>query len=105
MTGSRMWRNAMSTPRERPSFCPSWCVRHHGELLGEDDTVHVSRSIWIRDVLVRLCATIGPDGGRPDGPYLMVGAEEFTLTEAAQLGDVVSRLVEEGSAVTHRAAV
>jgi hypothetical protein len=93
----------MGTPRHRPSSCPAWCVRRHGELLGEEDMVHVSRSIWVHDVLVRLCATIGPPDHRVDGPYVMVGGEELSLIEASDLAEALNRLVEAARTISLRA--
>lgn len=87
----------------RPPSCPSWCVQQHGIRQGEDDAIHVSVELLVRGVSLRLCMTIDPLTEEADGPYLLLGAEEYTLHEADALIDALTQLVDEGMGVTRRA--
>ena len=87
----------------RPASCPSWCVQQHGIRQGEDDAIHVSVELLVRGVSLRLCATIDPVTEQADGPYVLLGAEEYTLHEADALIDALTQLVDEGLGVTRRA--
>jgi hypothetical protein len=93
-TGSRIARRAN---------CPPWCVTVHGLQDGEEDQVHVSRCVVVRGTPLRMCTTIDPDTKLQDGPYILVGSDEFTLGEAMDLVDVLQRLVAQGRDVTPRA--
>jgi hypothetical protein len=95
----------MGTARNRPTGCPAWCVRRHGDQLGEEDLVHLSKSTFVRNVLVRLCATIDPHTGGQDGPYILVGGDEYTLAEGSDLADILAALVRQGRGVTPHATV
>ena len=67
--------------------CPHWCVTHHGVHLGEEDWIHTSEPVMIADgTVARLCMSIDPDTGAKDGPYVLIGNSELTLTETAELG-------------------
>jgi hypothetical protein len=79
-----------------PTSCPSWCARTHGEVRGEDDTVHVSELAIAGNRLLRLCATIDPVTGEQDGPYILVGHLELTLAEADDLLAALTTLVSRG---------
>ena len=81
-----------------PSSCPAWCARSHGEVGGEDDTVHVSELAVAGNRLLRLCATIDPVTGEQDGPYILVGHQELTLDEAEDLLAALTTLVSQGRA-------
>jgi hypothetical protein len=52
---------------------------------------------------LRLCTTIAPSTGQADGPYVLVGTEEYTLHEADALIDALTQLVDEGMGVTRLA--
>lgn len=80
----------------RPATCPEWCARVHGVQPGEDDQVHVSGQLMVRRTLLRLCTTIDPATGAQDGPYVLVGADEYTLHEADVLIAALTQLVDEG---------
>jgi hypothetical protein len=70
-----------------PNTCPRWCVTHHGVHLGEEDWIHTSEPVMIADgTVARLCMSIDPGTGANDGPYVLIGDSELTLTEAAELG-------------------
>lgn len=70
-----------------PNTCPRWCVTHHGVHLGEEDWIHTSEPVMIADgTVARLCMSIDPDTGAKDGPYVLIGNSELTLTETAELG-------------------
>jgi hypothetical protein len=76
--------------------CPPWCARTHGEVRGEDDTVHVSEHAVAGNRLLRLCTTIDPVTGEQDGPYILVGHQELTLDEAEDLLAALTALVSQG---------
>ena len=78
--------------------CPRWCTRTHGEIRGEDDTVHVSEQAVAGNRLLRLCATIDPVTGEQDGPYILIGHQELTLDEAEDLVAALTTLVSQGRA-------
>ena len=88
---------------ERPSTCPTWCVQRHGVQVGEDDAIHVSVELLVRGTSLRLCTTIDPTTQQTDGPYVLVGGEEYTLHEADALIDALTQLVDEGMGLTRRA--
>jgi hypothetical protein len=94
----------MSMPQQRAAAgCPVWCSIRHGDQGGEEDLVHLSEQAFVRNTLVRMCTTIDPDTKLQDGPYILVGSDEFTLGEAMDLVDVLQRLVAQGRGVTRRA--
>jgi hypothetical protein len=78
-------------------------VQQHGIRQGEDDAIHVSVELLVRGVSLRLCTTISPSTGQADGPYVLVGTEEYTLHEADALIDALTQLVDEGMGVTRLA--
>ena len=87
----------------RPLDCPTWCVQRHGIREGEDDTIHVSGELLVRGTSLRLCTTIDPATLQGDGPYVLVGGEEYSLHEADALIDALTQLVDEGMGLTRRA--
>lgn len=88
---------------DRPATCPPWCTLTHGPHRGEDDTVHVSGSLVVRRTVLRLCMTLDPSTGAQEGPYVLLGAEEFSLHEADALIDALTQLVDRGADVSPRA--
>jgi hypothetical protein len=87
----------------RPPSCPTWCVQRHGIQQGEDDAIHVSVELLVRGVSLRLCSTIDPETQQADGPYVLLGGEEYTLHEADALIDALTQLVDAGLGVTRPA--
>lgn len=85
--------SVVPSPRRLVS-CPSWCVLDHGRLPGEDDAVHVSGALMVRRTVLRLCLMHDPDSGEREGPYVLVGAEEYSLHEAEALIDALTQLVD-----------
>ncbi len=79
--------------------CPAWCGVTHGQLTGEEDLVHLSGELLVRDTLLRLCA----DGDSAHGPYVLVGHDEFSLHEAEALIAALTQLVDQGSESVSRA--
>ena len=57
----------------------------HGRHSGEEDTVHVSGALRVRGTVLQLCMTHDPDTDTRDGPYVLVGPDEFSLHEADAL--------------------
>ena len=73
--------------------CPRWCVTEHGVHLGEEDWIHTSAPVPVADGLVaRLCLSVDPDTGDEDGPYVLIGTTEYTVTEARSLADSLATL-------------
>jgi hypothetical protein len=54
-------------------------------------------------VSLRLCSTIDPETQQADGPYVLLGGEEYTLHEADALIDALTQLVDAGMGVTRPA--
>ncbi len=80
------------------TLCPDWCAIRHGNHDGEDDHVHIGGALLVRHTVLRLCASTDIDTGNRDGPYVLVGAEEYTLYEAEALIDALTQLVDQGNA-------
>jgi hypothetical protein len=81
--------------------CPAWCVSRHGDHLGEEDWVHAGEPLRIVDeVLAHGCMSVEPLTGAVDGPYVMVGGEQYTPKEAEALGAsliAMARAVADGA--------
>jgi hypothetical protein len=74
--------------------CPRWCVvRHESEA---DALMHVGGALLVRHSLVRLCASTDERGAPQEGPFVLVGAEEFTLHEGEALLAALTQLLDEG---------
>jgi hypothetical protein len=86
-----------------PAGCPPWCVLDHGINLGEEDHVHVSSPLCVRDTFIRLCSSVDPQTGLQDGPYVLLGHHEYALHEVEQLVTALTSLIEE--ARTSRARI
>ena len=70
-------------PTSNRTFCPSWCVTAHNAALGEEDWLHSSEPVPLRDgVRARLAMSIDPDTCDVDGPYVLIGDTELTVAEA-----------------------
>ena len=65
--------------------------------------MHVSGALMVRRTVLRLCMTHDPSTGAEEGPYVLVGAEEYSLHEADALIDALTQLVDRGTAVSRRA--
>ncbi len=75
--------------------CPTWCTAEHGTFAGEEDYVHTGANVRLtRDLIARLCASVDPDSGELDGPYVMVGMQELTVDKAERVGRVLMALAE-----------
>ena len=77
--------------------CPPWCVLRHGAHADESDGPHIGGALLVRRTVLRLCTSIDRVAGTQDGPYILVGDEEFTLHEAEALLGALTQLVDEGS--------
>jgi hypothetical protein len=75
-------------------------VQRHGIRQGEDDSIHVSRELLVRGTSLRLCTTVDPTTTEVEGPYVLVGSEEYSLHEADALIDALTQLVDEGMAIS-----
>ena len=66
--------------------CPRWCVTEHGVLHGEEDWIHTSEPIpMAKGLLPWMAMSIDPKTGAADGPYIVIGTAEHTLSEAKAL--------------------
>ena len=81
----------------RPAGCPRWCVLGHGVNLGEDDHVHVSAQLCVRNTLIRLCSSLDPETGQVDGPYVLMGHSEYTLGEVDELVQALNALRDQAA--------
>lgn len=74
------------TAGRRPD-CPEWCTRDHDEQGGEEAWAHVGR-LQTPDGKAGplLCMTRDPATGAIDGPYVLVGDDEYSLEQAKALG-------------------
>lgn len=80
--------------------CPPWCVAEHGVFSGEDDHLHSGAGLPLaHGVTAQLCTTVDPDTGIVDGPYVVVGAEEWTLERARSVGQALIALAEQAAGV------
>jgi hypothetical protein len=83
--------------------CPTWCARRHGAAThagAAEDQVHVSGALQVRRTLLRLVSTVEAVAGVQDGPYVVVGRDEYTLHEAEVLIAALTQLVDEARAAT-----
>ena len=80
--------------------CPSWCTVAHGVNLGEEDWLHLSEPVRIASaVSAQLCMSIDPLTHVQDGPFLLIGATEYTLSQAEALCSSLAALIAKGSGV------
>jgi hypothetical protein len=99
MTEPHSTQDAASRPRHRT--CPPWCNVRHGVSEGEEDWVHISEPLVVADeVAARLCMSVDPDTEAEDGPYVVVGSREYSLTEAERLGASLIELASLGGSTT-----
>lgn len=85
---------------QRRSSCPSWCVAEHGVQGGEEDWLHLSSPVPVTEgVGARLCMSTDPVSGSSDGPFVLIGSNEYTLEEAESLGLAITDIAATG----HRA--
>ena len=80
----------------RPATCPGWCRLRHGVHTGEEEHLHVGGALLVRQDVLRLVATIDPETGAKEGPFVMMGSQELTLFEADALIGALTQLVDEG---------
>ena len=77
--------------------CPAWCTTGHGVHLGEEDWIHLGEPLLLTDgVYAQLCMSIDPVASAADGPYVVVGATEYTLDQAQALGAALMTLATTG---------
>ena len=88
-----------STDMQSQAACPEWCTRRHA---AEDDAahVHVSGALQVRRTMLRLVMTGESELGVQDGPFVLVGDQEYTLHEAEVLIGSLIQLVDQGRAAT-----
>jgi hypothetical protein len=80
-----------------PTACPGWCVSPHGVSLGEEDWVHLGEPLTVAEgVRASLCASIEPITGVMDGPYVLVGATEYSLEQAREIGIALVAMTDTG---------
>jgi hypothetical protein len=82
-----------TNPLPVPATCPAWCTTEHGVFAGEDDWLHTGAPLSLTtEVIARLCATIDPDTGATDGPYVIVESDEWTLDYTRSVGHALIAL-------------
>lgn len=91
-------RHRSDVGHARGSMCPGWCITTHGSLPGEEDWVHEGAEVAIVDGLTaRLCMSVDPLTGAQDGPHVLIGSEELTLSAASELGSRLHALATAGA--------
>ena len=86
--------------------CPSWCATGHGVHIGEEDWLHLSEPLPIAEgVSARLCLSIDPLTSLQDGPYIMIGSQEYTLPQAQALGASLLAMASQGADLRSAPAV
>jgi hypothetical protein len=76
-----------ANPWAMPATCPAWCTTEHGVFAGGDDRLHTGAPLYLtQEVTARLCASVDPDTGATDGPYVIVDADEWTLDHTRSVG-------------------
>ncbi|CAA9291997.1 MAG: hypothetical protein AVDCRST_MAG61-222 [uncultured Friedmanniella sp.] len=86
------------------SLCPPWCVTGHRADLGEEDWLHSSEPVsFVGDLPARLVMSIDPGTGEVDGPYVFIGAREYSLAEATALAQSLLSLVSANDALADSA--
>jgi len=74
-------------------LCPSWCVTGHRAELDEEDWLHCSEPVpFVDGAPARLAMSIDPATGDVDGPHVLIGASEYSVTEAIGLAEGLLRL-------------
>ena len=81
---------------------PAWCVLQHGDYTDDEDQVHVSDSTVVRHTMVRLCMTADPVTGMQDGPYILLGSDEYSIEDTALLIQALTSLLDVGRATIPR---
>jgi hypothetical protein len=75
------------TAAGRRHDCPAWCTRDHDALDGEEAWLHVGRPQTPDGEAGPLLAmTREPGTGVVDGPWVLVGDDEYSLEQAKALG-------------------
>ena len=82
---------------------PAWCVMRHGNYADEEDQVHISDPTFVRNTMLRLCMTVDPVTGVRDGPYVLIGSNEYDLADTALLIQTLTNLLEVARAATGHA--
>ncbi len=78
--------------------CPSWCVTHHGLHLGEENWVHTGEPLLMADgIRAQIVMSVDPGTGSEDGPYVLIGTREYTLTEARLLGSALVGAIDDAA--------
>ncbi|WP_156465298.1 hypothetical protein [Knoellia sp. Soil729] len=81
------------------SPCPSWCVTRHGVHLGEENWVHTGEPLLVADgIPAYVVMSVDPETGTSDGPYVLIGAREYTLSEARHVGSALMAAVDSACA-------
>lgn len=88
------------------SCCPQWCVVEHDPARGEDDWLHASAPLDVTSrVAALLTMSVDPVTGHRDGPWVMVGEDEFSPGQVRHLGRALSELATRACEPTgHHAA-
>jgi hypothetical protein len=85
--------------------CPPWCVTQHCVHLGEENWIHASEPLPVADgVRAQIVMSVDPDTGTTDGPYILIGAQEYTLTEARLLGNALMAAADAAAQIHHPSA-
>ena len=84
--------------------CARWCINEHGFYAGEDDCLHARAKVVLADnITAQLCASIDPDTGETDGPYVLVDGYDYELSldVTRTIGFAFLALAAEGGDLRH----
>lgn len=75
--------------------CPPWCVQPHRTGDGDDARLHLGEPVYLSSgITARLCMSVDAAGHVEDGPFVLVGEEEYTLEEAIELGGALIAMAQ-----------
>ncbi|KGN39644.1 hypothetical protein [Knoellia aerolata] len=88
-------RSVAGEPSASTTSCPPWCVTHHGVHLGEENWIHTGEPLVMGEGLrAQVVMSVDPGTGITDGPYLLIGAREYSLPEARRLGSALVQAID-----------
>ena len=78
---------------ERVDTCPPWCTAVHGTYTDDLDALHSADEVPLASSLTaQLCCSVDPLTGEVDGPFIVVGREEWSPQRTAEVGLALLRL-------------
>jgi hypothetical protein len=95
MASCAAFEESGSTAGAVKKTCLRWCVTAHGMLLGEEDWIHTGEPIPVAErLLARMAMSIDPGSGATDGPHILIGTAEYTLSAAKAVAASITELTD-----------